>query len=322
MMDLLTQLPSTAINILVLLLVVLVKSLSEKFSSQKQIAIFSLYCAQLAEKVNKETHSKNHRKIAGFIATIITFSPLVIIVWLFETLVAIEWLWGAILLYFSFGRFNVNACGKNIAKNLNAQDNQTAKLLLTPLMLRDVEKLSALGISKATIEMMLLRKFQQHFMIGFYFFLLGPITAFSVRLLLEMHYHWNIKVAKFTYFGSFVNFIVNVVQWLPSRLFLFLLILTSLNQSIVLFWRLIRTQFFVLNNSILIHYFALILSVKLGGVAMYNQEKLRKLSFNEQGVQPQAKDIILAIKQLNLVMTLVFGLLISTLVIFVLLSSY
>jgi len=67
----------------------------------------------------------------------------------------------------------------------------------------------------------------------------------------------------------------------------------------------------MINNNIIINYLSYILNIKLGGVAMYNKNKVQRLSFNEQGQQPQAKDIIAAINQLNLVMILSFGIVIS-----------
>jgi adenosylcobinamide-phosphate synthase len=44
---------------------------------------------------------------------------------------------------------------------------------------------------------------------------------------------------------------------------------------------------------------ALSLQTKLGGVAMYDGIKCRKISFNEQGRQPEPSDIIHANKQIK-----------------------
>ena len=101
-----------------------------------------------------------------------------------------------------------------------------------------------------------------------------------------------------------------------------LLIFSSINQPILLFWRLIKTLFFKLDNSIVIAYLSYILGIKLGGVAMYSKYKVRRLSFNDQGQQPQAKNIIAAIKQLNLVFILAWGILISIITIIAILINY
>ena len=315
MSELFNSLPLVVQNMIVLLAVVMLKILFSKLSpSIKQQAFFSFYrfyCQQLAEKVNKEKNSNTQRKIAGFIATLITITPLVIIVWLFAAFIAVPIIWQCILLFVALGSFNLNPLGRNVAKTLAAHDKYQAKQLITPWLFRDTEQLSPIGISKACIEMIALRKLQQHFIVGCYFIFIGPLAALTFRLLLETHYSWNIKQHKFYDFGRFINVITNILQWLPSRLFLMLLIFTSINQSTLLFWRLIKKQFFMINNNIIINYLSYILNIKLGGVAMYNKNKVQRLSFNEQGQQPQAKDIIAAINQLNLVMILSFGIVIS-----------
>lgn len=325
MIETLNALPLIAQNILVFLVVVLLKVFSNKVSpslTQQQIFTFyRFYCQQLAAKVNKDKNSNSQRKIAGFIATIITITPLVIIVWLFEEFIAVPAIWQAILLFVSLGTFNLNNICKEVATHLASQDKYQAKQYISPWLSRDSEQLSAIGISKACIEMLILRKFQQQFSVGCFFIFIGPLAALSYRLLLETHYTWNIKHHQFTFFGRFINQTVNLLQWLPSRIFLLLLMLTSINHSILLFWRLVKGLFFKANNSIIVAYLSYILELRLGGVAMYSKNKVRRLSFNDQGQQPQAKDIIAAVKQLNLVMTLACGILISIVALIAILVS-
>jgi adenosylcobinamide-phosphate synthase len=325
MIDVYYNLPLIAQNIVVLLGVVLLKiifnKISPSFTQQPTFTFYRFYCQQLAAKVNNEKNSHSQRKIAGFLATIITITPLVVIFWLFEEFIAVPVIWQAILLFAALGTFNLNSVSKETAKSLAAQDKYQAKKYIGPWLSRDSEQLSPIGISKACIEMLVLRKFQQQFTIGFLFILIGPLAALTFRLLLETHYSWNIKHHQFGYFGHFINKTVNLLQWLPCRIFLLLLIFTSINQPITLFWRLIKSLFFSANNSIIVAYLAYILGIRLGGVAMYSKNKVRRLSFNDKGQQPQAKDIIAATKQLNLVMTLASGILISIVTVIVILIT-
>ncbi len=320
-MDLISQLPDTVISMIVLLLVAATKWLQAKLSSPATSNFLQFYCQQLAEKVNKDQHSVNHKKIAGFIATLITFTPLVIILWLFADFIAVPVIWDSLLLFIAFGGFQLDSVARKEAIYLSEQDKYQAKQTLAPHLLRDTEQMSPLGLTKATIEMLLLKKFQQQFTLGCYFLLFGPLAALSYRLLLEMHYNWNVKLTNFRAFGRFVNQIVALLQWLPGRLYLFTLMLISLNSSTFLYWRLIRQHFFKLNNNIMLGYFAYCLSIQLGGVAMYNKEKLRRISFNQQARQPEPKHIILAIKQLNLLNTLVIGILVSITIILTILNT-
>jgi len=319
-MELIYQLPQITINIVLLIAVVLLKFIINQLPNKNRNSFFSLYCIQLSAKVNKDSHSQNHKKIAGCIATLITFIPIFIILWLFESLIEVTWLWSALLLYFSLGSVNYIQVARKITMCLNAQDKYQAKQLLAPLILRDTESLSPIGINKAIIEMLIGKKFQLQFVVGFYFLLAGPLAAFSYRLLLEMHYNWNIKRAQYQYFGHFIYNLVNIFQWLPGRIYLFLLVITTLNQSVLLYLQAVKNYFFQLNNNVLLGYFAYSLSTKLGGVAMYKSHKLRRISFNDKGRQPDEIHVLKTIKQLNLINTLILGLLISILVILVLLT--
>lgn len=285
--------------VVTLLLLMALKAILGQFITQQPLAFFNFYCQRLADKVNKANNSPRQQNISGLIAIIVTLVPLITILWLFETLIEVQWLWQALLLYFALGSFGLTKTSKAIARELVANNNYQAKQKLAPLVLRDTEQLSPLGISKACIEMKVLRSSQLLVCVGFYYLILGPLAALTFRLLLEMHYSWNIKLHRFIHFGAAVNHFVKLLQWLPSRLFALLLLLGTVNQNIRLYWRLIRGKFFQLDNSILLHVLALGLGIRLSGVAMYNGNKVRKASFNDHARQPQTTDIIHASQRIN-----------------------
>ena len=325
MIELLLTSSQVAQHMVVLLVVVIIKVILNTFSptykQQTFYALFQLYCERLADKVNKDGNSKTQRKIAGFIATLITFFPIILIVWLFGAFIEVPLLWQGLLLFFAFGRFNINYIGRAITKDLLANDNDQAKQKLAPWLARECTNLSSIGLTKASIEMILLKKLQQQFVIGCFFIVIGPVAALAYRLLLEMHYSWHIKRNKFHAFGLFIHTLVNILQWLPSRFFLLLLMLTSIQQSHWLYWRLLNKHFFEKSNNIVIGYFAYTLGVTLGGVAMYEKQKLRKVSFNNKAPQPEPNHIIDAIKQINLVITLALGLVFSIIILLIFLTN-
>lgn len=284
-------------QLLLLAFVIFLKWLITRFYPLNSFQFFRFYCRQLALKVNKTENSNNQRIIAGGLSLAITFATLVIILWLFEDFIEVLWLWQALLLFFALDGFHLGRTGKTFAKTLVANNKYQAKQLIKPLLLRDCEQLSIMGLSKAFLEMHILKVHQQLLVGSFFFLISGPLAAFSYRLLLEMHYSWNTKQSHLVEFGKPVAFIVNVLQWLPGRILTLFLLLLAFNSQTVLFWRLIKGDFFKLNNDILLNCFALVNGVKLAGVAIYlneNQlgEKLRRPAFNEQARQPQASDII------------------------------
>ena len=282
-----------------LLLLIALKACIGQFVTQQPLAFFNFYCQRLADKVNKPSNSARQQNISGLIAIIVTLVPLLIILWLFEAFIEVYWLWNALLLYLALGSFGLTKTSKTVARELVANNNYQAKQKVAPFLLRSTEQLSPLGISKACIETQVLRSSQLLVCVGFYYLVFGPLAALTFRLLLEMHYAWNIKRRRFIYFGAAINHIVKLLQWLPSRLFSLVLLLGTVGQNTLLYWRLIRGKFFQTDNGILLHVLALGLAVKLSGVALYDGDKVRKTSFNDSARQPQATDIIHASKRIN-----------------------
>lgn len=298
-MTVLTELTPFSYHVLILVIVLLIKLLVCHFIAHEPLRFFQFYCVQLAHKVNNSKNSAQHQTIAGLLALLITLVPIVIILWLFADFVAVDYVWQGLLLYLALGSLNLGQINLGIAQALVAKQNYLAKQTLKPLLLRETEQLSQVGLSKAAIEMQILRSLQQIYVVSFLFLIFGPLTALSYRLMLEMHYCWNTKLQQYKDFGFYSQLFTQLIQWLPSRLMAILILLSSLGQGSLLFWRLTRGHIFKLNNDFYIAVHAFSLAVRLGGVAMYQGEKLRKAAFNDLGKQPEPRDIIKTNRKVN-----------------------
>jgi len=291
-----TQLNEFSLNVLLLLAVVFIKIIMTRFlpfvTQNEPLQFFNWYCLQLESKVNKSKNSISQRNISGFIAALITLLPITIILWIFEDFIAVTWLWHGILLYLAIGNFKLSLASNNISKALSIKQNNLAQQTLKPWVLRDVDRLSTMGIAKTTIEMQLLHYLQGYLLIAFYFLSVGALSALMIRLALMMHYCWNPKQDKFYHFGHFINLVINVIQWLPNRIFTLLMLLTSVGNNALNNTKKLSRQWLNLNNDIVIHSLALNLNIQLAGVAMYNGKKLRRKRFNDHGKQPEAMDIL------------------------------
>lgn len=314
-MDIINNLPPLGIDIVVLLLVIAIKSLITHLSSNTGLSFFHFYCQQLAGKVNKPNNSNQQRKIAGFIACLITIVPVMIILWLFESYVELNIIWHALLLYLSLGSFGHVKAAKNISLSSQKQLKDQARQQLAPWVLRDVKQLTFLGMHKACIEMLQSRFLQHQFAIAFYFLLLGPYFALSARILIDMHHCWNLKLKTFQPFGLFANWCTQWLLWLPTRLYTTVLFLVNITRPRISKMTSFSTVIFSINNNLALAALASILNVKLGGVAMYEGEKQRAIEFNGNARMPNTDDINHAIGQLNLVKTLALGSLICIVVV-------
>ncbi|WP_448567293.1 cobalamin biosynthesis protein CobD/CbiB [Thalassotalea ganghwensis] len=291
-MTLITELPPLTESIIILLCVVLLKYLLSAAWPDNTMVYFRFYCQRLSDKVNKAENSRYQQQLSGLIAFLITLLPLVTIIGLFEAFIAIEWLWQAVLLYFALGDMSLSKHIKSIVLACQQQDKLGARALLKPFVLRDVSTLSPMGIYKATIEMQLLKNLQWLYAVGFWFILLGPIAALTYRLTLEMHYSWNSKREQYREFGKASALCYQYLNWLPGRLFYLIYLISISGNTLGLYWRLTRSAFFSLTSNILLALHALVLNVQLGGVAIYGQEKLRRVSFNAAGRAPEASDTL------------------------------
>lgn len=308
MPDLLPELlpiPPLFHGIIMLVVVMAIKAGLQRLAPHEPWGFFSFFCRQLAAKVNKAENGTQQQTISGFISVLITFTPLWVILWLFADFVEVAFLWEGLLLYFALGNLTLKPRATKIATAITNSNNYLAKETLQPLVLRETQKLSAMGIAKATIEMLILRSLQQHITVAFIFLIGGGLPAISYRLLLEMHYAWNPKLPQLRAFGRFVGALVQLILWLPSRLILICGLILSFGQQSTLLWRLSLPVFFTLSSQPLVQFFALSMNIRLGGVAMYEGVKLRREESNSNGRQPEPKDIVHAYRFINRIYTLI-----------------
>lgn len=310
-MAVLSELTPFSYQVLILIAVLLVKFIVNQFVVNDPLRFFQFYCLQLSNKVNKSANSNQQQAIAGLLSLLITLAPIGVILWLFADFLAVPYLWHAFLLYFALGNLNLGQESKGIRQALMANQKQVAKEALKPLVLRETNVLSTMGLSKATIEMQLLRSLQQIYVVAFVFIVVGPLAAILYRLILEMHYSWNPKLPQYTFFGYVSQLLSQIIQWVPSRLFGLFILLSSLGQGSWLMWRFTRSHFFKLDNNFVIAVQAFSLGIKLGGVALYQDIKLRKVAFNDLGKQPAPLNLLKANGKINFVIIVSLFLLIS-----------
>ncbi|MBU2871024.1 cobalamin biosynthesis protein [Colwellia sp. E2M01] len=324
-----SELTAFTYHVVILVTVLIIKFIASHFVVHEPLRYFQFYCMQLSKKVNNRNNSNAQQIIAGLLALLITLIPLVIILWLFAEFVEVDYIWQGLLLYCSLGSLHLGQFNKDIAQALASKQKHLAKQTLKPLVLRETATLSIVGLSKAAIEMQLLRSMQQIYVVSFIFIVAGPLAALSYRLILEMHYCWNTKLISFKYFGFYSQFFSQILQWIPNRVMTLMLLLGCLGQGSFNFWRSTKQHFFALNNNFIIAVHALSLSIRLGGVAIYLQEtsnadlddkanpeqnskhdeqaliavteaeKLRKPAFNDTSNQPMPIDMIKATSKVN-----------------------
>lgn len=299
-------------HILLILFVIVIKLIIDFYQPKKPINFFTLYCVRLAEKVNKTSNSSYQQKIAGCIAVFITLSTIIVMLWTFEIFIEVPLIWHGFLLYFSLGNLKPFFLSKTLSEHLINEENEHAKKLLQHYLLRDCQSLSKLGLIKAYIEMRILTTSQQLIVPCLLFIVIDPLLALTFKLILTMHYQWNIKIPRYANFGRTAHFLVNILQWLPARIFALLVLFTNINQYFSFYWQL-SAKYLLQQNSFLLSNFAMVLGIQLSGVAKYESTKLRKPLFNKLGRKADIIDMTKTDIVINKVLVLFSVILISIL---------
>ncbi|WP_286271180.1 cobalamin biosynthesis protein CobD/CbiB [Thalassotalea hakodatensis] len=314
MTDFINQLTPFILQLIIVLVVLLLRSVIAIVQTKDTTHFFRFYCQRLSDKVNNQHNGTQQQKIAGAAATLITLIPIIIIIWLFEDFVEVPILWHSLLLFFALSGAGAQRMASQLITSINKQENSSAKAHLQPWVLRDTSTLSSMGLCKACIEMLWLNYLQRQFLVILLYLLIGPIAAICYRILLEIHYSWNTKIEKYQYFGKFVGKIISLLQWLPA-------LILSIELSFLMFSKTNRTSAQSISSHIsrltsdyLLATAAKINNVQLGGVALYQGHKLRRVSFNQSGSQPSTTELSNTIKQLQLVKALNIGIIFSMLV--------
>ena len=103
----LSSLPDFVVSVITLFIVVTAKWLLMKVTPHYPLSFFRFYSKKLAAKVNKPQNSASQQRIAGQLSLWITLVPVLIILWLFESLVGFPVLWHALLLYLAIDGFEL-----------------------------------------------------------------------------------------------------------------------------------------------------------------------------------------------------------------------
>ena len=239
--------------------------------------------------------------------------PNLIILAIFREFVYYPALFDGILLYFCI-QFSSNIQRfQHIRRSLVSGKKQLARDLLSPMVLRQTNVLSDVGISKAAIESIFLRFHYQALACYFLFIVFGPFTALCYRLCYELHLAWNTKQREFREFGKPVEKIVIICQWLPIRLNALLSVILSRGFKVFAYLRdeKLTKRWNEAHGGILLRAKHFALNVNLSGAVYYGETKVRRPKYIGRG-EPTAQFMPNALATINRVLVLNLLLLLLT----------
>jgi adenosylcobinamide-phosphate synthase len=115
---------------------------------------------------------------------------------------------------------------------LGEEAKENARSELKPLLNRQVDSLSLVGLGKATSEVLISGHSRHVIGVLFWFAISGGIGAFMYRLTCELHRAWSPSQPGYRPFGLVSARLVLVLEWVPVRIFIGLLLIGKNRQAI------------------------------------------------------------------------------------------
>jgi len=263
------------------------------------LSAFSIIYQEIAKKVNLSNRSDSYKRLASILSFAIIFSPLALIISQLYIIAFKPIAVDIVILYVLLSWHERVHIYQQISTDLQAKNLPKAKLLLSELTLRETKPLSLVGTNKATIESLVLHLANSWFTVIFWYLATDIYGALFYQLMNICAQQWNCKYEKYTALGKIPSIITQLLQ-LPVH------VLLSFTFSF--YDRPIRTLFRRFKQSVDWHHFssglllssfALSLQIQLGGVRMYESDKVIYTNLG-QDIPPTVDTIELAIQRISL----------------------
>jgi len=258
----------------VLLLIIVVERYLPWPDKYHPISFIKVLASGMQAKVlSPERNSIRQQEISGALACIVLLLPFCSILAVFKYLSEYPIFFEALMLLVALRFQNIPKQTRRVCAALSRQQKMLTRHALSQIVRRETEQMSPLGMVKANIESLLLRYSYQYCSVVFWYLLTGGVGALTYRLIYELSLCWNTKLAKFRYFGQPVRHVVNILQWLPSKLAsLSVVIAVNINQGSAAIFQRISYQ---CNHLFVLNLCGASLGIELGGPAYYDQQKVR-----------------------------------------------
>lgn len=278
-----------------LLAVVLLSLLLPLPNAYHPLSLYRYLAVNLAKKVNPDPkRPRQQLYISGTLAVVIAMLPILALCYSLYQFAELPFLLDGILLYASLNWSQRRADALQLQQLLRQNQLSLARERSATLLLRRSDNLTAMGLSKALCESLLLRSSIEVVATLLWFLLGGGLAALAYRLLVVLQQQWNRKLVEFKHFGLPAN---TLLQLLSAPGLLFCCVVLALNYGIRRCWSNCRAK--PLNISRLPYWLlccgATALRRSLGGPVYYAEHKLPRSRIQQQQ-DPAAADISAVLK--------------------------
>ncbi|MBV2129583.1 cobalamin biosynthesis protein CobD/CbiB [Arsukibacterium indicum] len=254
---------------------------------------------RLAKKVHPDINrSAFQQQLSGSLALLLILALGIALTYGFYLVSELPLVLDALILYFCLGNRATLKNAAAVAESINRQQLTLARDRAKPLLLRDRQNLSAMGLSKACIESVLQHNAANLIAVIFWFLIGGGLMTLAYTLLQVAARQWNSKLPYYRHFGR------TAARWYQVAVapgLIISAILLAVQTGLIAAWRNYRNAgslFLNMPSRLLLATGASALKCKLGGPAFYAGSKTARQRLGS-GTEPGANDILRSILLVN-----------------------
>ena len=252
---------------------------------------------KLVDRIESRLNRGPEKVSKGAIAWIIAVLPIVVLVWLLDTLIGGWWL-SILFGWLAIGWQSLRQHGTWVEQALQAHDLDEARQKISWLVSRDTSQLTPNEISKAGIESILENGSDAIFAPLFWLAVGGAPAVVTYRLCNTLDAMWGYRNERYEQFGKFSARVDDLLNIIPARLTAFTYGLVGDFRSAMLAWRAQAGQWYSPNAGVVMAAGAGALGIRLGGNAIYHGKSKKRPSLG-LGEDPQTSDLSAALKLID-----------------------
>ena len=238
------------------------------------LSVIELIFQQIAKKVNLDDRSDSYKRVASLLSISIVYLPCGLIISQLYNVVLEPIFLDMLLLFLLLSWHDKKLIYAQVIDAIRHKNLAIAKFKLASLTQRDTKPLTLTGVSKASIESMILQVAASWFAVIFWYLVSGIYGVLLYRIIQICAQQWNAKQTEFSALTSIPTFIYSVMLF-PVHLLMTITfalydkpignIIQNVKQSI---------QWHHLSSGLMLSSFALGMKIELGGIRLYQEQKI------------------------------------------------
>jgi adenosylcobinamide-phosphate synthase len=263
------------------------------------LSAIELIFKQIAVKVNLDDRSDSYKRLASLLSISLIYFPIIVIISQLYNIVFRPISIDMLILFVLLSWHDKKMVYLQISAALKQNNLAQAKFKLASVTERETKPLSLMGVNKASIESLVLQLSASWFAVLFWYMLTGIYGAIFYRIVQICTQQWNAKRGEFAILASIPSFICSVMLF-PVHLlvsFTFALYDRPFKNLPEKFKQSLDWHHF--SSGFMLATFAYSMQLQLGGVRLYQDQKITYTSLGNQSA-PEIEKIELSLNRVSL----------------------